>query len=59
MLEVCANSNHSNSQSESFKGFFDLFYTRMFIRNAVPLFGNITDNPRSYFPLTKKDIENV
>ncbi len=38
---------------------FDLFYTRMFIRNAVPLFGNITDNPRSYFPLTKKDIENV
>jgi len=38
---------------------FDLFYTRMFIRNAVPLLANITDNPRSYFPLKKKDIENV
>ena len=28
---------------------FDLFYTRLFIRNAVPMFGNITDNPRGYF----------
>ena len=38
---------------------FDLFYTRLFIRNAVPIFGNITDNPRGYFPLKRKDIENV
>ena len=33
---------------------FDLFYTRLFIRNAVPIFGNITDNPRGYFPLKRK-----
>ena len=38
---------------------FDLFYTRLFIRNAVPMFGNITDNPRGYFPLKRRDIENV
>ncbi len=38
---------------------FDLFYTRLFIRNAVPMFGNITDNPRGYFPLKSRDIENV
>ena len=38
---------------------FDLFYTRMFISTAVPVVGNITDNPRFYFPLNRKDIENV
>ena len=38
---------------------FDLFYTRMFISTAVPVVGNITDNPRFYFPLKRKDIENV
>ena len=38
---------------------FDLFYTRLFIRNAVPAFGSISTNPRSYFPLKQKDFENV
>lgn len=38
---------------------FDLFYTRLFIGNAVPTFGLITDNPRFYYPLTKKDISDV
>ena len=38
---------------------FDLFYTRMYISTAVPVIGNITDNPRFYFPLKRKDIENV
>ena len=37
----------------------NLIYTRLFIRNAVPMFGNITDNPRGYFPLKRRDIENV
>ena len=38
---------------------FDLFYTRLFIGNAVPTIGFITDNPRFYYPLTKKDIADV
>ena len=38
---------------------FDLFYTRIFISTAVPVVGYITDNPRFYFPLNRKDIENV
>jgi len=38
---------------------FDLFYTRLFIGNAVPNLGFITDNPRFYYPLTKKDIADV
>ena len=38
---------------------FDLFYTRLFIGNAVPSLGLLTDNPRFYYPLTKKDIADV
>ena len=38
---------------------FDLFYTRLFIGNAVPSLGLLTDNPRFYYPLTKKDISDV
>ena len=38
---------------------FDLFYTRIFISTAVPFAGRINDNPRFYFPLTRKDIEGV
>ena len=38
---------------------FDLFYTRLFIGNAVPTLGFISDNPRFYYPLTKKDIADV
>ena len=38
---------------------FDLFYTRMYISTAVPLVGRITDNPRFYYPLSRKDIDNV
>ena len=38
---------------------FDLFYTRLFIGNAVPSLGLVTDNPRFYYPLTKKDIADV
>ncbi len=38
---------------------FDLFYTRLFIGNAVPTIGFVTDNPRFYFPLSKKDIADV
>ena len=38
---------------------FDLFYTRLFIGNAVPSLGSLTDNPRFYYPLTKKDIADV
>ena len=38
---------------------FDLFYTRIFISTAVPFAGRINDNPRFYFPLTRKDIESV
>lgn len=38
---------------------FDLFYTKLFIGNAVPTFGLITDNPRFYYPLTKEDISDV
>ena len=38
---------------------FDLFYTRMYISTAVPLVGRITDNPRFYYPLNRKDIDNV
>jgi len=38
---------------------FDLFYTRLFIGNAVPTIGFVSDNPRFYFPLSKKDIADV
>ncbi|MGA1048905.1 MAG: SecD/SecF family protein translocase subunit, partial [Minisyncoccia bacterium] len=38
---------------------FDLFYTRIFISTAVPVVGYITDNQRFYFPLNRKDFENV
>ena len=38
---------------------FDLFYTRLFIGNAVPSLGSLTDNPRFYYHLTKKDIADV
>ena len=38
---------------------FDLFYTRLFIGNAVPTIGLVSDNPRFYFPLSKKDIADV
>ena len=38
---------------------FDLFYTRLFITTAVPFVGRFTDNPRFYFPLSRKDIESV
>ena len=38
---------------------FDLFYTRLFIGNAVPSLGSITINPRFFYPLTQKDIANV
>jgi len=38
---------------------FDLFYTRLFIGNAVPSLGSITNNPRFFYPLTQKDIANV
>ena len=38
---------------------FDLFYTRLFIGNAVPSLGFITDNPRFYYPITKKDLADV
>ena len=38
---------------------FDLFYTRLFIGNAVPSLGSITINPRFFYPLTQKDIADV
>jgi protein-export membrane protein SecD len=38
---------------------FDLFYTRLFIGNAVPSLGSITINPRFFYPLTHKDIADV
>jgi protein-export membrane protein SecD len=38
---------------------FDLFYTRLFIGNAVPTIGLVSDNPRFYFPLSKKDLADV
>jgi protein-export membrane protein SecD len=38
---------------------FDLFYTRLFIGNAVPSLGTITINPRFFYPLTQKDIADV
>jgi protein-export membrane protein SecD len=38
---------------------FDLFYTRLFISTAIPFVGRYTDNPRFYFPLSRKDIESV
>ena len=38
---------------------FDLFYTRLFISTAVPFVGRFTDNPRFYFPLSRKDIDSV
>jgi protein-export membrane protein SecD len=38
---------------------FDLFYTRLFIGNAVPTIGFVSDNPRFYFPLSKKDLADV
>ena len=38
---------------------FDLFFTRIYTRNAVPLISNITTNPRLCFPIKNKDLQNV
>ena len=38
---------------------FDLLFTRIYTRNAVPLISNITNNPRLCFPIKEKDLQNV
>ena len=38
---------------------FDLIFTRIFTKNAVPLFTRISNNSRSFFPIKKEALTNV
>lgn len=38
---------------------FDLIFTRIYTRNAVPLISNLTTNPRFCFPIKNKDLQDV
>ena len=38
---------------------FDLLFTRIYTRNAVPLLSNITKNTRYCFPIKAKDIQDA
>jgi len=38
---------------------FDLMYTRIYTRNAIPFTSKITTNPRACFPIKESDLQNV
>ena len=37
---------------------FDLFFTRLYTRNTVPLVSTFSNSPRVYFPIKMKDLVN-
>ena len=37
---------------------FDLFFTRLYTRNTVPLVSTFSKSPRGYFPIKMKDLVN-
>jgi len=38
---------------------FDLMFTRIYTRNAIPFTSKITSNPRACFPIKESDLQNV